>query len=69
MFSDASHAKISDGVSGMVFLSGSNHSSCPLSWSANKLKRIVRSTIAAEALSLQKRSRGCCFHACNIRGN
>ncbi|CAC5372113.1 unnamed protein product [Mytilus coruscus] len=26
---------------------------CPISWQANKIKRVVRSTIAAEALSLQ----------------
>ena len=27
---------------------------CPLSWHANKIKRVVRSIIAAEALSLQE---------------
>ena len=27
---------------------------CPLSWKANKTKRVVRSTISAEALSLQE---------------
>ena len=27
---------------------------CPLSWHGNKIKRVVRSTIAAEALSLQE---------------
>ena len=27
---------------------------CPLFWHANKIKRVVRSTIAAEALSLQE---------------
>ena len=32
----------------------SNNSCCPLSWKVNKIKRVVRSTIAAEALSLQK---------------
>ena len=27
---------------------------CPLAWQANKIKRVVRSTITGEALSLQK---------------
>ena len=55
MFSDAN---LSDGVSSMgahiVFLVGTGNSCCPLPWTANKIKRVVRSTIAAEALSLQE---------------
>ena len=56
VYSDASHANLSDGVSSMgahiVFLVGTGNRCCPLSWTANKIKRVVRSTIAAEALSL-----------------
>ena len=58
VFSDAAHANLSDGVSSMgghiVFLVGAYNSCCVLSWQANKIKRIVRSTLAAEALSLQE---------------
>ena len=34
---------------------------CPLSWHANKTKRVVRSTIAAEALSLKEGIECVCF--------
>ena len=56
VFSDAALANFSDGVSStgahIVFLVGKDNKCCPLSWHANKIKRVVRSTIAAEALSL-----------------
>jgi hypothetical protein len=56
-FSDASHANLCDGISSMmgylVLLVGTNKRCCPLSWSGNKIRRVVRSTIAAETLSLQ----------------
>jgi transposase InsO family protein len=56
LFSDASHANLDDGVSSMrayvIFLVGIDKLCCPISWSGNKIKRVVRSTIAAEALSL-----------------
>lgn len=56
LFSDAAHANLSDGVSStgahVIFLSV-QQKVCPLSWKANKIKRVVRSTISAEALSLQ----------------
>ena len=58
VFTDAAHANLDDGVSSMrayiVFLVGQNRMCCPLSWNGNKIKRVVRSTIAAEALSLQE---------------
>lgn len=57
VFTDAAHANLCDGVSSVrafvVFLVGPENICCPLSWSANKIKRVVRSTIAAETLSLQ----------------
>ena len=55
VFSDASHANLSDGANSMgahlVFLTDGDRS-CPISWHAGKIKRVVRSTIAAETLSL-----------------
>ena len=38
----------------IVWLVDNRGKCCPLSWHANKIKRIVRSTIAAEALRLQE---------------
>ena len=38
----------------IVWLVDNHGKCCPLSWHANKIKRVVRSTIAAEALSLQE---------------
>ena len=56
VYTDAAHANLPDGVSSMgaqiVFLVDANGLSCPLSWHAGKIKRVVKSTIAAEALSL-----------------
>lgn len=57
VFSDASLANICDGQGStgahIVLIVNSDGKCCPLAWQANKIKRIVRSTIAAEALSLQ----------------
>ena len=56
LFSDASYANLSDGVSSagghIIFLKGENGKCCPISWSTKKIRRVVKSTIAAEALSL-----------------
>ena len=38
----------------VCFLVGRNDRACPLSWSAGKIKRVVRSTLSAEMLSLQE---------------
>ena len=58
LFSDASHGNLCNGNGSMgghiIFLVGLNRKCCVLSWQANKIKRVVRSTIAAEALSLQE---------------
>ena len=58
IFSDAAHANLNDGVSSMgahlVLLVGEDGKCCTLTWHAGKIKRVVRSTIAAEALSLQE---------------
>ena len=38
----------------IVWLVDCHGKCCPLSWHANKIKRLVKSTIAAETLSLQE---------------
>ena len=56
VFSDASHANLPDGFSSaggfIVFLVGGNKRCCPLAWEAKKMKRVVKSTLAAETLAL-----------------
>ena len=56
LFNDASFANLPDGTSStggrVVFLSGEGDKCCPISWSSTKIKRVVRSTLAAETLSL-----------------
>ena len=56
VYTDASYANIPDGVSSaggnIIFIVGENNRCCPISWCSNKIKRVVKSTIAAEALSL-----------------
>ena len=58
VFSDAAHANICNGLGSVgahaVFLCNCEGRCCPLSWQANKIKRVVRSSLAAEALSLQE---------------
>ena len=56
MFSDAGLANMSDKTGSMgahlVFLVDEKKRCCPLAWQANKVKRVVKSTLAAETLSL-----------------
>ena len=56
VFSDASHANLPDAVSSaggfIVFLVGSNMRCSPLAWEAKKIRRVVKSTLAAETLAL-----------------
>ena len=62
LFNDASFANLPDGTSStggrVVFLSGEGDKCCPISWSSTKIKRVVRSTLAAETLSLADGSEG-----------
>ena len=55
---DAGFANLSDRVSSggglVIFLVGSNGKCCPIVWKSNKIKRIVRSTLAAETLILNE---------------
>ena len=56
VYTDASYENLPDGVSSaggnIIFIVGENNRCCPISWCSNKIKRVVKSTIAAEALSL-----------------
>ena len=54
-FSDASHANLKGGSSqggDIIFLHGENNHIAPISWRLCKIKRVVRSTLAAETLAL-----------------
>lgn len=57
-FTDAALHNLSDKVSStaarVIFLCDKNRNCCTLSWKSNKVKRVVRSTLAAESLSLQE---------------
>lgn len=53
-YSDAAYANLPDSHSQgayIIFMSDGEHS-CPISWASHKLKRVVRSTLAAESLAL-----------------
>ena len=57
VFTDASLGNINNGTgsteSHIIWIVDKEFNCCPLTWQANKIKRVVRSTIAAETLSLQ----------------
>ena len=58
VFSDAAHANMSDGVSSvgghLISLVGRNKRRIVIAWSCSKIKRVVKSTLAAEMLSLSE---------------
>jgi len=58
LFADASHANLSNNTGScigyIIFLVGENDNSCPLVWKSGKAKRVVKSTIAAEAMALSE---------------
>ena len=54
-YTDASFANLSDGSSQggfVIFLGSSEGSRCPLYWESRKIRRVVKSTLAAETLAL-----------------
>jgi transposase InsO family protein len=65
LYTDASYANLSDRFSSaggyLIFLKGKNGKLCPIAWSAKKIKRVVKSTLAAEALSLVEGLDACYF--------
>ena len=58
MFADASYANLNAGTGScgghVVFLLGKDGKVCPLSWRSSKIKRVCRSTAAAEGMSLSQ---------------
>lgn len=58
VFTDASLGNINEGTGStgayIVWLMDSSGRCCPIAWNAHKIKRVVRSTLAAETLSLQE---------------
>ena len=61
-FSDASLANLKNGGSqggGIISIVGENGEYAPLSWNSKKIKRMVKSTIAAETLALLEGSENC----------
>ena len=55
VFSDASFASLPDGGSQgaiIVFLKDTKGQRCPLYWQTRRLKRVVKSTLAAETMAL-----------------
>lgn len=56
IFSDASHGNLPDGYSSaggfIIFLVGEDCKCCPLAWESKKIRRVVKSTLAAETLAL-----------------
>ena len=65
--SDAAFANLADSVSSggghVILLVGEAEKCAAISWKANKIKRVIRSTLAAEALALQE----CIEHAVYLR--
>ena len=57
IYSDAAFRNLPDQISSgrghIVFLTGGGGQAAPLGWTSNKVKRVVGSTVAAEALSLK----------------
>ena len=55
VYSDASFANLSNGGSQggiLIFLSNDNGLRCPIFWESRKIRRVVKSTLAAETLAL-----------------
>ena len=55
VYADASFANLPEGKSQgghIIFIVDSHGNSCPISWHSTKIKRVVKSTLAAETLSL-----------------
>ena len=65
LFSDASYANLPDGISSslgyIIFIVDCNNNCSVISWKANKIKRICRSTLAAEAMSLVEGLEECLY--------
>ena len=56
-YTDASYASLPGGASQgayVIFLKGTNNEYAPVAWKSTKIKRVVKSSLAAEALAMQE---------------
>ena len=63
-YNDAAFANLKDSCSQggfIIFLAGSNGSYSPIHWQSKKIRRVVKSTIAAETLELLEAAEHCFF--------
>ena len=63
-FCDASYANLKDRSSQdgvIVYLKGKDGKIAPISWSSQKIRRVCRSTLAAETMALLEASETCCW--------
>ena len=63
-YSDASFANLKDGGSQggyIIFLVGSNNNYMPIAWQSRRIKRVVKSTLAAETLAMVDLAEACVF--------
>ena len=61
-FSDASLGNLKDGASQgghIIILVGKNGNYSPISWQSKKIRRVIKSTLAAETLGLQEGAESC----------
>ena len=65
LYSDASYANLPDGVSSslgyVIFLVDCENNASIVNWKANKIKRVCRSTLAAEAMALVEGLEECLY--------
>ena len=64
-YSDASFANLTDGGSQggfIIFLLGNNNRYMPIAWQSKRVKRIVKSTLAAETLAMVDMAEACMFY-------
>ena len=64
-YSDASFANLKDGGSQggyIIFLLGSNNKYMPIAWQSKRIRRVVKSTLAAETLAMVDMAEACIFY-------
>ena len=73
IFTDASYVNLSDRVSSVrayvIFLVDSNNNCCLLTWHSNNIKRVDRSALGAEALSLCNGLEDAIQHRAQLKGS
>ena len=64
-FSDASFANLRDGGSQggyIIFVVGDNKKYMPIAWQSRRIRRVVKSTLAAETLAMVDLAEACVFY-------